>query len=188
PYPIQVAVNVSNIQFCRRGFVEEVSAVLEKTSLPPELLQIELTESVMMKDSEGSTETMNRLHDMGIGLAIDDFGTGYSCLSYLPLLPFDALKIDSSFVRGLGTLPESESLVHTLIMLAHNIGMLVIVEGVETLEQLELLRKLGADEVQGFYMGRPSAHPEDLITRLAAEVMDNENLQIEDRVANSVLM
>ena len=188
PYPIQVAVNVSNIQFCRRGFVEEVSAMLEETGLPPELLQIELTESVMMKNSEYSTEIMNRLHDLGIGLAIDDFGTGYSCLSYLPLLPFDALKIDSSFVRGLGTLPESESMVHTLIMLAHNIGMLVIVEGVETLEQLELLRKLGADEVQGYFTGRPSAFPEDLITRLADEVLDHQNLRIEDRAASEVAM
>lgn len=186
PYPIQVAVNVSNIQFCRRGFVEEVSAVLEETGLPPELLQIELTESVMMKDPDDSTVIMNRLHDLGVGLAIDDFGTGYSCLSYLPLLPFDALKIDSSFVRGLGTRPESESMVHTLIMLAHNIGMLVIVEGVETLEQLRMLRKLGADEVQGFFMGRPSAHPEDLITRLAEEVLVNEEMRIEDRAASQV--
>jgi diguanylate cyclase (GGDEF)-like protein/PAS domain S-box-containing protein len=170
PCPIQVAVNVSNIQLQRRGFVEEVSAILEVTGLPPELLQIELTESVMMKNSDYSSEIMSRLHSMGIGLAVDDFGTGYSCLSYLPLLPFDALKIDSSFVRGLGTLPKSESMIHTLIMLAHNIGMLVIVEGVETREQLDLLRSMGADEAQGYYLGRPSAHPVEAIRKSLAEI------------------
>jgi diguanylate cyclase (GGDEF)-like protein/PAS domain S-box-containing protein len=176
-YPIQVAVNVSSIQFRRRGFVEEVSAILEQTGLPPELLQIELTESVMMQSTEYSNEVMNRLHALGISLAIDDFGTGYSCLSYLPSLPFDFLKIDSSFVRGLGIQPESESMIRTLIMLAHNIGMRVIVEGVETREQLAVLRTLDADEVQGYIMGRPTANPVDVFIRLASDPQFEELFQ-----------
>jgi EAL domain-containing protein (putative c-di-GMP-specific phosphodiesterase class I) len=177
-YPIQVAVNVSSIQFRRRGFVEEVSSILEQTGLPPELLQIELTESVMMQSTEYSNEVMNRLHALGISLAIDDFGTGYSCLSYLPSLPFDFLKIDSSFVRGLGIQPESESMIRTLIMLAHNIGMRVIVEGVETREQLELLRTLEADEVQGYFMGYPSANPMDVLIRAACDPQFEDLFQL----------
>jgi diguanylate cyclase (GGDEF)-like protein/PAS domain S-box-containing protein len=169
PYPVQVAVNVSSIQFRRRGFVEEVCLILKQTGLRPELLQIELTESVMMKGADYSTEIMNRLHVLGISLSIDDFGTGYSCLSYLQSLPFDALKIDSSFVRRLGTQPESESMIRTLIMLAHNIGMRVVVEGVETREQLELIRKFGADEVQGYIMGYPTANPMDVFIRLVCD-------------------
>ncbi|MGA2673312.1 MAG: EAL domain-containing protein [Terracidiphilus sp.] len=159
PHPIQVAVNVSSIQFRRKGFVEEVITILEQTGLKPELLQIELTESVMLSGAHSTAATMNRLRALGIGLAIDDFGTGYSSLSYLPSLPFDALKIDRSFVMNLDKRPESESMIRTLVALAHNIGMRVIVEGVETREQLELITALGANEVQGYLLGRPTANP-----------------------------
>jgi len=162
PHPVQVAVNVSSIQFHRKGFVEEVDFTLRQTGLKPELLQIEFTESVMLGGALSSAEPMNRLRAMGISLAIDDFGTGYSCLSYLPSLPFDALKIDRSFVKDLGEKPESESMVRTLIMLASNIGMRVIVEGVETQEQLDLIRAYGANEVQGYLLGRPTANPVEM--------------------------
>jgi Amt family ammonium transporter len=96
---------------------------------------------------------------MGISMAIDDFGTGYSNLSYLPTLAFDVLKIDRSFVSNLGIQPETESMMRTLIALAHNFGMRVIVEGVETHEQLTMIKALGANEVQGFFTGRPTANP-----------------------------
>jgi len=174
PHPVQVAVNVSSIQFHRKGFVDDVSLVLQQSGLKPELLQIELTESVMLNGGTSSSETMNRIRELGISLAIDDFGTGYSCLSYLPSLPFDALKIDSSFVRDLGIKPESESMVRTLIVLAHNIGMRVIVEGVETHEQLGFIRAYGANEVQGYLLGRPTANPiEDfLLPAIAAQTLE----------------
>jgi diguanylate cyclase (GGDEF)-like protein len=165
PHPVQVAVNVSSIQLHRKGFVEEVGFTLRQTGLKPELLQIEFTESVMLGGTLSSAEPMNGLRSMGISLAIDDFGTGYSCLSYLPSLPFDALKIDRSFVRELGIRPESESMVRTLISLATNIGMRVIVEGVETREQLELIRTYGADEVQGYLLGRPTPKPVEMFLR-----------------------
>jgi diguanylate cyclase (GGDEF)-like protein/PAS domain S-box-containing protein len=159
--PVQVAVNVSSIQFRRKGFVDEVRAILEKTGLEPTLLQIELTESVMMGDLTNAAEIMNELHDLGIGLAIDDFGTGYSSMSNLRSLLFDTMKIDSSFVRGLGVEPESESMIQTLVVLAQSFAMRVIVEGVETGSQLEMVKALGANEVQGYFTGRPSANPRE---------------------------
>ena len=159
PNPIQVAVNVSSIQFRTKGFVEDVSAILQQTGLRPELLQIELTESVMLAGVEHTAATMNRLHELGVSMAIDDFGTGYSSLSYLPSLTFDALKIDRSFVMNLDTQPDGESMIRMLVALAQNLGMRVIVEGVENAEQLELIRALGANEVQGYLMGRPTATP-----------------------------
>lgn len=159
PYPIQVAVNVSSVQFCRDSFVEEVVATLNSTGLKPDLLQIELTESVMLTGIARSAETMKRLKEIGVSLVIDDFGTGYSCLSYLPSLPFDALKVDRSFVHELNSRPEIMAMVRSLVGLAHNIGMRVIVEGVETPEQLDVIRKLGGNEVQGYLMGRPTADP-----------------------------
>jgi len=166
-YPIQVAVNVSSVQFRREGFVEEVRAILNRTGLRPELLQIEVTESVMLGETGQTAETIARLREMGIGMAIDDFGTGYSNLSYLPSLAFDVLKIDRSFVCSLETQPETEAMFRTLIALAHNFGMRVIVEGVETEQQLALIKALGANEVQGYFTGRPTPDPQKYLLPLA---------------------
>jgi diguanylate cyclase (GGDEF)-like protein/PAS domain S-box-containing protein len=163
PYPIQVAVNVSNHQFRRRGFVEEVSAILKRTGLRPELLQIEITESAMLGEFQQAAEAIFRFREMGISMAIDDFGTGYSNLSYLPSMSFDVLKIDRSFVNNLNKRPETESMIHTLIALAHNLGMRVIVEGVEKPEQMALVKVLGANEVQGYLTGRPTSTPGDFM-------------------------
>ena len=159
PFPIQVAVNVSSIQFRRDSFVDEVVEVLNRTGLQPDLLQLELTESIMLSGIHRAAETMKRLKELGVGLAIDDFGTGYSCLSYLPSLPFDALKIDRSFILEMGLRPEGEAMVHSLITLARNIGMRVIVEGIEKPEQMELIRKFGGHEIQGYLLGRPAPDP-----------------------------
>jgi len=159
PHPVQVAVNVSTIQFRRKGFVEEVVAVLQSSGLRPELLQLELTESVMMSGASTATDIISRFRGLGISLAIDDFGTGYSNLSYLPSMRFDALKIDRSFVMNLEQDPKNESMIRTLVALAHNVGMRVIVEGVEKQEQLDMVRSLGVNEVQGYLLGRPTGHP-----------------------------
>ena len=165
PYPIQVAVNVSSLQFARPAFVEEVADILRHTGLNPELLQIELTESIMLSGPERAAETMKRLRALGVSLAIDDFGTGYSCFSYLPRLPFNTLKIDRSFVNELETRFGAKAIVRSLITLAHSLEMQVIVEGIETVRQLELVKKLGGNEVQGFLMGRPTPNPAELIHR-----------------------
>ncbi len=155
----QLAVNVSSLQFHHQGFVEEILATLQRTGLDPELLQIEFTESVMLSNADETEAVMLRLRSAGIQLAVDDFGTGYSNLSLLTELPFDFLKIDRSFVRHLDSRPGAETMMRTLIMLAHNFGMRVIVEGVESPQQLELIRACGANEVQGFLLGRPTADP-----------------------------
>jgi diguanylate cyclase (GGDEF)-like protein len=159
PYPVQVAVNVSSLQFVRASFVEEVAETLKRAGLRPELLQIELTESIMLTGAERAAATMKRLRALGVSLAIDDFGTGYSCLSYLPRLPFDTLKIDRSFVREFESRPGAKAIVRFLITLAHSLNMRVVVEGIETTKQLEIIKELGGDEVQGFLLGRPTPNP-----------------------------
>lgn len=172
PYPVQVAVNVSSIQFNRDSFVEEVVRTLQRTGLDPALLQLELTETVMVGSLEHSAAKMRRLRSLGISLAIDDFGTGYSCLSYLPGLPFDALKIDRSFVRDISSRPETVSMVRSLVGLAHNIGMRVIVEGIEEPQQLQLIREVSANEIQGFLLGRPTPDP---ISQLREAIREQES-------------
>jgi diguanylate cyclase (GGDEF)-like protein len=157
--PIQVAVNVSSIQFARETFADEVAEVLHITGLSPTLLQIELTESVLVNGMEHVANAMNRLSNLGVSMAVDDFGTGYSSLSYLPNLPFRSLKIDRSFITELEHRPDLKNMIHSLVMLAHNLGMNVIAEGVETRAQLDLIQKLGGNEVQGFLLGKPTPEP-----------------------------
>jgi EAL domain-containing protein (putative c-di-GMP-specific phosphodiesterase class I) len=150
-------------------------------------MQIELTESVMLNGTSRAAETMNRLHTLGVSLAIDDFGTGYSCLGYLPKLPFDALKIDRSFVNEIGSRPEIRAMVHSLVTLAHNLGMRVIVEGIETLTQLNLVTELGSNEVQGFLLGRPTADPaSQLHLREQLSEFPNAQLPANFRMAEKV--
>ncbi len=158
-HPIQVAVNISSVQFARSSFVEEVVEILDRTGLRPDLLQLELTESATLISIHHAAETMRRLKTMGVTMALDDFGTGYSCLSYLPKLAFDALKIDRSFVRELMTSPETRALVESIMSLARNLNMKVIVEGIEKEEQLALVKELGGDEAQGYLLGRPGPDP-----------------------------
>jgi predicted signal transduction protein with EAL and GGDEF domain len=156
---VQVAVNVSSLQLMRESFVAEVAETLRKTGLDPHLLQIELTESVTVNGAARVGTAMSELAELGVSLAIDDFGTGYSCLSYLPRLPFDALKIDRSFVSEMGVRPEVDAMVHSLVTLAHNLRMKVIAEGVETEEQMALITEIGCNEVQGYLLGKPTSDP-----------------------------
>jgi EAL domain-containing protein (putative c-di-GMP-specific phosphodiesterase class I) len=158
-HPIQVAVNVSSVQFARDSFADEVIETLKRTGLDPNLLQIELTESVTLIGVKRAVESMQRLQSIGISFAIDDFGMGYSCFSYLPELGFDALKIDRSFVTDLIDRPETMAMVRSIVTLAHNLGMRVIAEGIETPEQLELIKAMGGNEAQGYLLGRPTPDP-----------------------------
>ena len=157
---VRVAVNVSPLEFTRVNFVESVLSSLDAAGLPGELLELELTEGMLMRDVEGSIRKMARLRERGVRISIDDFGTGYSSLGYLPRLPADTLKIDRSFVRELGVNSTAYSLIEGIISLSHSIGKRVIVEGVETEWQLDTLRQLGADEIQGYLFGRPAPRPE----------------------------
>ena len=162
--PVQVAVNVSTVQFRRDSFVDEVAGILRDTGLDPKLLQLELTESIMLDGTERASSTMKRLAAMGVSIAVDDFGTGYSCFSYLPRLPFNALKIDRAFVSELGKRAEMVAMIRSLVTLAHNLNMQVVVEGVETTQQLETIKMLGGNEVQGYLLGRPTPNPKALLS------------------------
>lgn len=157
--PIQVAVNVSAIQFNSDSVLEEIIGALKSSGLKPELLQLEFTESVMMGPMHISLDKMTRLRELGVNLALDDFGTGYSCLSYLPDLPFDSIKIDRSFIKKLSPGSESVTVLQSMIGLAHSMNMRVIVEGIEEPFQLQTVGELGADEIQGYLLGRPGPDP-----------------------------
>ena len=152
---VKVAVNVSAVQFTRKGFVEAVAEVLRETGLDPALLELELTESVVMRDVQESARQMDRLRSLGVSLAIDDFGTGYSSLSYLRMLPLDTLKIDRSFLREVDSDPNTMPLVRAIVALAHSLRLCVVAEGVESQHQLEALRSVGCDRVQGYLIGEP---------------------------------
>jgi EAL domain-containing protein (putative c-di-GMP-specific phosphodiesterase class I) len=153
---VRVAVNVSPLQFGRADFVDTLLAVLDDTGVSGELLDLELTESIVMRDIDSAILKIALLREHGIRFSVDDFGTGYSSLGYLPKLPIDTLKIDRCFVAQIGENDAAVPLIHGMISLAHSIGKRVIVEGVETSGQLEILRNLNCDEVQGFFVGRPA--------------------------------
>lgn len=157
---VRVAANVSALEFAGPEFAGNVLRVLEETGLAGELLDLEVTETTLMRDMDESIRKMSLLRARGIRISIDDFGTGYSSLSYLPRLPVDTLKIDRSFVIDVATQATARSLIEGMISLAHSIGKLVIVEGVETPEQMEVLKKIGCDEIQGFLLGQPIALPD----------------------------
>ncbi|HEY6448103.1 MAG TPA: EAL domain-containing protein [Acidobacteriaceae bacterium] len=157
--PVQVAINVSSVQFARDMFSGEVMEALRKTGLDPHLLQLELTESSTLIGVERVSKSMQALRDAGVTFALDDFGTGYSCLSYLPELSFDALKIDRAFVKNLLERTETRAMVRTLVSLAQELGMRIIFEGIETPEQLQLIEIMGGHEAQGFLLGRPTGDP-----------------------------
>jgi diguanylate cyclase (GGDEF)-like protein len=147
---IRVAVNVSPIQFRQSNFLQAVHSALLEFELEPQYLEIELTESTVMGNAEGSIEILEQLSRMGVVVSIDDFGTGYSSMSYLRKFPIDKLKIDRSFISELTTNPADASIVQAIISLAHSLKLKVVAEGVETSEQLERLRELGCDQYQGF--------------------------------------
>jgi len=153
--PLRVAVNVSARQLRRRDFCETVAGVLAESGLPPELLELEITESSVMENPQEAIVILESLGRMGVTLAIDDFGTGYSSLAYLKLFPIDHLKIDRSFVRDIEHDLNDRAIAFGTIALAHSLGLNVIAEGVETDDQLELLRSNGCDEVQGYLFSKP---------------------------------
>jgi diguanylate cyclase (GGDEF)-like protein len=153
----RVAVNVSGLQFAQPNFIDTVSAVLRDTGLEPSSLELELTESVVMRSFADSAKKFAQLRGLGIAISIDDFGTGYSSLSYLEQLPVDTLKIDASFIRRIALGQATPLLVQAIVGLAHHLGLSVIAEGIETEYQMEILRKLGCDKGQGYWIGKPVA-------------------------------
>jgi EAL domain-containing protein (putative c-di-GMP-specific phosphodiesterase class I) len=149
-----VSVNLSPRQVADTRVVEDIARVLHDTGVDPMSLIFEITEGTLMEAAE-STTTLQRLKALGVGLTVDDFGTGYSSLSYLKRFPVDGLKVDRSFIKGLGVDPEDSAIVAAVVKLAHTLGLAVVAEGVETAAQLHRLRELDCEAAQGFYLGRP---------------------------------
>ena len=176
--PVRTCVNLSAMQFQSPMALETfIGSVLTETGLPPRLLELELTETVLMNASLEHRNIVLRLRQTGVTIAIDDFGTGYSSLDYLRLFPADRIKIDQSFVRHLGTTPGDATIVKAILGLAHGLGIAVIAEGVETIEQLDLLNSWGCLEVQGFYFARPMAVKDvTILLRKGSIVQPNDPL------------
>ncbi|WP_235549839.1 EAL domain-containing protein [Paenibacillus sp. Soil766] len=166
--PMSVSVNLSSRQFSKQNLVKTITEILLETHIDPQYLELEITESMTM-NVEVAIEVLGRLKELGIQICIDDFGTGYSNLYYLKLFSIDRLKIDQSFVRDIMTDSNDADIVATIIAMAHNLGIDVIAEGVETKEQLDFLRSQNCHEVQGFYYHRPL--PAEQIEQLLMKTM-----------------
>jgi diguanylate cyclase (GGDEF)-like protein len=155
PPQVNVAVNLSPVQFKNRHLIEHVTAALAATGLRPERLELEITESVLLADNEATLRTLHELRRLSVRISMDDFGTGYSSLSYLRSFPFDKIKIDQSFVQDLSRRTDSLAIVNAVIGLGRSLGMTTTAEGIETEDQLELVRKQGCTEVQGYLFSPP---------------------------------
>jgi EAL domain-containing protein (putative c-di-GMP-specific phosphodiesterase class I) len=155
PPGMGVAVNLSPMQFEATGLVGMVAAAIEESGLEPSRLELEITESVLLRDSAANIAVLDELSDLGVSIALDDFGTGYSSLSYLHRFSFDRIKIDHSFICDIARNQGSLKIVRAIVMLAHSLGLEVTAEGVESEEQLVAVRGEGCDAVQGHYTGTP---------------------------------
>jgi diguanylate cyclase (GGDEF)-like protein/PAS domain S-box-containing protein len=157
PKPLQLAVNLSPIQFHQDDLVELVRSTLTETGLDPNRLELEITEGILIDDYERAVAVLTALKSFGVRIVLDDFGTGYSSLAYLQSFPFDKIKIDRSFIANLSVNPQSSYITRAIVTLGHGLGLPILGEGVETEEQLAFLRRESCDQVQGFLIGEP--HP-----------------------------
>jgi EAL domain-containing protein (putative c-di-GMP-specific phosphodiesterase class I) len=159
-----MSVNLSAVQVAGRGLADTVGSALRASGLDPSCLTLEITESIMLGDTEGLTETLDALKAIGVRLMLDDFGTGYASLAYLTRLPIDALKVDRSFIDGLGTEPRDTAITEAIVAMSHALSLEVVGEGAETELQVAELGRLGCDYVQGFHFSRPL--PAEAVTEM----------------------
>ena len=152
-----MGVNLSGRQLIQPKLIEEISTIIETTGIDPAKIEVEITESILLDDVDRSIHLLERMKAMGLKLALDDFGTGYSSLTYLRSFPIDVVKIDRSFVEGIGTDPDSAAIVRSIVDLSRTLGLRTIAEGVETDEELTVLRNLGCDVAQGYLISKPLA-------------------------------
>lgn len=155
PAHVRLAVNISAIQFKKGNLFEVILRTLMETGLPPERLELEITETSLLENQEAHLTTIRQVKNLGISMALDDFGTGYSSVNYLANFPFDKIKIDKSFTQGVLNRRDCKAVVASTLALAQGLGTVTTAEGVETEEQLEYLRVAGVDLVQGYLFGRP---------------------------------
>ena len=153
--PLTISVNLAARQVADRTLAKTVAGIIERTGIAPGAVVLELTENTLMQDTSSTIEALHALRSQGVHLSIDDFGTGYSSLSYLKRFPVESLKIDRSFIDGLGRESEDTSIVEAIIRLAHALELSAVAEGLETPTQLETLRTLGCDFAQGYLLGHP---------------------------------
>lgn len=153
--PMKMAVNLSARQLRDKSFVDIVERALHDTNMSPEYLEVEITESMLMSDAPNIVAALQTIHELGIHVSMDDFGTGYSSLSYLKRFPIDTIKIDRSFVSDIATSQDDAEIIHTIINMSKTLNRKVIAEGVETLDQLNMLREYECDEIQGYYISKP---------------------------------
>lgn len=172
--PLMIAVNVSAVQFRRGDMEQSIRKAVAASGLDPNYLEIELTESVLLHDMDYMLDLIKRLKEIGLKLAIDDFGTGYSSLAYIKKFKADKLKIDQSFVRDMADNTDDAAIVHAIIQMGRTLNLRTIAEGVETREQLDILRSLACDEVQGYYFAKPM--PADIFTEFAANYQPTVHL------------
>ena len=160
PEHIGVSVNLSPAQFKNRNLVQSVKDALERSRLKPARLQLEITELVLLEESEGAFNVLHQLRDLGIKIAMDDFGTGYSSLGYLRSFPFDTIKIDRSFIQDISTKEDSLAIVRAVVGLGSSLGITTTAEGVENSEQMARLKTEGCNEMQGFLFSPPKTASE----------------------------
>ncbi len=167
---LRIAVNLSPVQFRNHDMSALVTDILERSKLDPSLLELELTESILMSDSEAVTRELRELRRLGVSVSIDDFGTGYSSLAYVKKFPVDRIKIDQSFVRNIATDPNDAAIVRAIINLGHSLGIDVIAEGVDSVEQVDMLRTEGCEEAQGYLFSKPIP-AEDFVALVRADAI-----------------
>ena len=170
PRPLQIAINLSPVQFQHGDLAKLVHSILLETGLSPGRLELEITEGVLIGDFSRALSILRRLKNLGVRIAMDDFGTGYSSLSYLQSFPFDKIKIDQSFIANLTNNPQSAAIIRAVIGLGHGLELPVVAEGVETQEQLVFLAKSSCSGIQGYFIGRPQpiAHYAEVVGRRVA--------------------
>ncbi len=162
---LRLAVNLSALQLKDERIVETISDVLRETGLDPQYLELEVTETALILHEVRARAVLQELADLGIRISLDDFGTGYSSLSYLKRFPVHTLKIDQSFIAGIGSVSEDEAITAAILSMARDLGIHVVAEGIETHEQRRFLEDRACDEIQGYLLSRPLA-PEDFKTFL----------------------
>jgi EAL domain-containing protein (putative c-di-GMP-specific phosphodiesterase class I) len=155
PSDVRVAVNVSSVQFKSRNLALVVTGALARSGLAPQRLELEITESVLLSNTDSTLATLHQLRALGVRISMDDFGTGYSSLSYLRSFPFDKIKIDRSFVHDLASDGESKAIIRAVTGLGTSLGISTTGEGVETQEELDYLRSEGCTEAQGYFFSKP---------------------------------
>jgi EAL domain-containing protein (putative c-di-GMP-specific phosphodiesterase class I) len=166
---VRVAVNVSAVQLAQRDLVERIVRLLQRYEIPPEFLELEMTETAVLHNPARALAALRALKAAGVSICIDDFGTGYSSLTYLRSFPIDRIKIDRLFICNIAEEPSDATIVGALITMAHALGITVVAEGVETEEQAAILRTLGCDFVQGYFYG-PAVAGAEIQERLRSRV------------------